>query len=322
MDEGDADIATFFYYMGLAIRKTFPGRKPLPRFDPAYNTAVFTRRYFEDLFSRLSPARLSSRKPNSRIPPFKKKNFSSFSSLGKDPSFSPPLGKGGVIIVLDNYHDAPLHSKFHEMIHHGLDVTPERVAVFILSRGEPPPALARLRANNKMNFLGWDELRLTFDESARIVRQRTRGIERKETIEHLYKATEGWAAGLVLMSESFERAGGEAQTLQKLVPKEIIDYFGNELFDKTAPKVQEFLLKTVFLPKTTAKMAEAITGLHNADEILSTLSRNNYFTVKRFHSDPVFEYHRLFREFLFSRAKDFFSLEEISEIQKQAGILL
>jgi hypothetical protein len=56
VDEGDADPATFFYYMGLAARKTSPRRrKPLPLLTPEYLQGIitFTQKYFEDLYSRL-----------------------------------------------------------------------------------------------------------------------------------------------------------------------------------------------------------------------------------------------------------------------------
>jgi len=58
LDEADADPATFFYYMGLAARKAAPRyRNPLPLFTPEYALGVptFTRRYFENLCSRLTP---------------------------------------------------------------------------------------------------------------------------------------------------------------------------------------------------------------------------------------------------------------------------
>lgn len=55
-DEGDADLATFFYYMGLAAKKAAPRyKKQLPLLTPEYLAGVpaFTRRYFELLCSRV-----------------------------------------------------------------------------------------------------------------------------------------------------------------------------------------------------------------------------------------------------------------------------
>src|SRR3990170_4897273 len=50
VDAGDGDIATFFYYMGLAARKAAPHRKKgLPLLTPESlpGLSTFTRRYFE-----------------------------------------------------------------------------------------------------------------------------------------------------------------------------------------------------------------------------------------------------------------------------------
>jgi ATP/maltotriose-dependent transcriptional regulator MalT len=69
VDEGDADIATFFYHLRLAAPRR---RRPLPLLTPEYLPAlsVFTQRFFRELYSRLRT-------------PF--------------------------VVVLDNYQDAPLN---------------------------------------------------------------------------------------------------------------------------------------------------------------------------------------------------------------------
>ena len=62
-DEGDSDLATFFYYMGLAAKKAAPRyKKPLPLLTPEYLTGIpaFTKRYFEKLYSRLPLTPVSS----------------------------------------------------------------------------------------------------------------------------------------------------------------------------------------------------------------------------------------------------------------------
>jgi len=51
-DEGDSDLATFFYYLGLSAKKAAPRHKtPLPLLTPEYLAGIptFTRRYFETL---------------------------------------------------------------------------------------------------------------------------------------------------------------------------------------------------------------------------------------------------------------------------------
>lgn len=45
--------------------------------------------------------------------------------------------------------------------------------------------------------------------------------------------------------------------------------------------------------------------------VLSLLSRKNCFIERRFHSELVYQYHPLFREFLLNRARDSFPGKEI-----------
>jgi LuxR family maltose regulon positive regulatory protein len=286
LDEGDADLATFFYYLGQGAKRAAPRqRKPLPLLTPEYRLGIpiFTRRYFEKLYSSLKP-----------------------------PS----------VLVLDNYQDVPEGSPFHEMILDGLSNIPDGINVILVSRKDPPPVFIRLQANHLMETLGWNDLRLTFEESDGVVRLRAKLKWSKEWIEHLHKTTDGWAAGLVLMVENAKREGIEAQVVGKLTPEEIFRYFSNEVLGKTDKEVQDFFLQTAFLPKMTVKMAEELTGLPSADRILSTLSRDNYFTMKSFHTGPIYQYHPLFRDFLLDRAGETLSPEALSALLKHAAIIL
>ena len=285
IDEGDSDPATFFYYLGLAAKRASPRkRKPLPLLTPEYlqGLPIFTQRYFENLSNRL-----------------------------KIPS----------ALIFDNYQEVPPNSSLHEIILNSLSRVPEGINIILISRTEPPPALIRSRANNLISILGWEELRLTLAESVGLVRLRAKQKQSKEAIKHLHNMTSGWAAGLVLMLESVRR-GIEPKILGNLTPEEIFDYFGKEIFDKTDKKIQDFFLKTAFLPKMTTKMAEELTHLSSARGILSTLNRNNYFIEKRFQNEPIYQYHPLFREFLLARVKNIFATDTLSVLCSRAANLL
>jgi LuxR family maltose regulon positive regulatory protein len=285
VDEGDADIATFFNYLGMAAKKAAPQkRKPLPLFTPEYlqGISTFTLRYFENLFSR----------------------------------FKPPS-----ILVLDNFQTVTTESDFHEVINKGISTIPDGINAFIISRHDLPSPLSGLRANGLMKMLGWEDLRLTLEETTGIVPLKTQEIPSKDVIRQLHQAADGWVAGLVLMLEGMKR-GVEPHLFGKMAPEEIIDYFGNEFFNKTDKEIQNFLLQAAFLPKITIKAAEKLTGLSNAKSILSALSRNNYFTERHYSSEPVYQFHPLYREFLMARARETFSHEALSTSLHQAAILL
>lgn len=299
VDKSDEDPATFFYYLGLAAKRAAPQkRKPLPLLTPEYRQgiATFTLRYFEDLFARLNPP---------TTPPFRKGGR-----------------KGGFLLVFDNYQEVPPESPFHEIILNGLSRVPEGINVILVSRSTPPSQFIRLRANELMEMIGWDELRLTLKESAGVIRLRTKTRQTKDTVLRLHDTADGWVAGLVLMLESAKVIGTGPKALEMLSPEEIFHYFASEIFDKTDKDIQEFLLKTAFLPKMTANMAEELTGLASANRILSGLSQTHYFTVRSFQMESRYEYHHLFREFLLSRAKETFSPDHLSNLLRHAATLL
>src|SRR5687768_3562222 len=55
LDEGDADVATFFYYLSVAAAERDAG-EPLPLLAPEHQASLpqFTRRYFQQLYAQFS----------------------------------------------------------------------------------------------------------------------------------------------------------------------------------------------------------------------------------------------------------------------------
>ncbi|MCM2359163.1 MAG: AAA family ATPase, partial [Geobacteraceae bacterium] len=219
MDEGDGDIATFFYYLGLAAKKAAPRhRKPLPLFTPEYllGISTFARRYFENLFSRL---------------------------------------KTPCTVVFDNYQEVSSDSPFHEVIREGVSVVPPGVNVIFISRGAPPAAMAPLKAGRRLALLGWEEIRLTLDETAGIAALQSKEGVGAESIRRMHEMAQGWAAGVILMAESMPADDDALSLPGKSDLAEVFDYFAAEILAKTTPEVREFLLKSSLLPTMTAKMA-------------------------------------------------------------------
>ena len=285
VDEGDGDIASFFFYMGLAAKKAATRhKKPMPLLTSEYLQGVpaFTRRYFEELFSRL---------------------------------------KSPFTMVFDNFQDASSES-FYDTVGLALDTIPEGIAIIILSRGELPAQFARLRANNKINFIGWNELSFTLQECRAFLKPKDGKSLPEETIRQLHDRTEGWAAGLVLMNEMAKTKEIQYSLLSELSNDAVFNYFASVIFDKTDSKTRDFLLKTSFFPSMSAVAAGQLTGNPDAHTILSRLSRAHFFTDWRLLPTPAFQYHPLFRNFLQMRAKEAFAPGELIEIQRCTAVIL
>lgn len=284
IDQGDSDIATFFYYLGLAGKKAAPRyKKALPLLTPEYlmGLPTFTKRWFENLFSRLKP-------------PY--------------------------IVVFDNYQDVAPDSGLHDVLRDGVSVIPDGIEVIVISRGEPPPAFARLGVSDRMAVVGWEDVRFTLAESKALVRARERLPD--ETVRKLHDATGGWAAGLVLMMNRAEIRPESVHAASEFPPEQVFGYFAEEVLDKLDSATRDFLLVASFLPIMTSHTAGKLTDNDDAGKILSRLCRNHFFTERNAAGEAVYQFHPLFREFLLTRVKESLSREGILRVQKRAAALL
>ncbi len=169
VDASDADVATFFHFMGLAIGGVAARHKqPLPHLTPEYlaSLEVFARRYFEEVFRRV------------------------------------PMG---TVLVFDNVQEASAESAFHDVLRIAIECVPSHARVLCLSRAAPPAPLARLRANGSLSILDRKAMRLTLPEARAIAL--LRGTDDTEKVTAIHELTLGWTAGLVLMLEDKSGAG-------------------------------------------------------------------------------------------------------------------
>ena len=280
LDEGDADVATFFYYLGLAAAELGgSGQAPLPLLTPEYHAGLtpFARRYFQALYAR-------------QAPPF--------------------------ALVFDGFNDVPASSALHEVMREAVRELPPGALLICISRADPPPALARLRANRALALIDWEALRLTQQETREIVAMRHPGLPDAE-LDQLYARTEGWAAGLVLLLEQSRRGGSLAAAPDLATRQLLFDYLAGEILQKSDPRTQAFLLRTAYPTQMTAAIAQAVSGEPEAGRILSELHRDNYFaTLRQAGPDAVYQYHPMFREFLLARAAESMPKDERRRLQR------
>lgn len=282
IDAGDADPASFFYHLGLGARQVCASRRlQLPPLTPQYRADLggFSRRYFRRLYEALA---------------------------------SP------VLIVLDNFQDAPEASSFGEIIREGLSELPQGLNALLISRAEPPLALARLRASQVLVVLGWNELRLTGPEAAQIAAT-VPGLQSCD-IDLLVERCGGWAAGLTLLLDHARATGSVAASPQSR--QAMFDYFASELFDRQLPTVKHLLLRTARVPWFTVEMAVALSGRPDAGAVLEGLRRRHLFVERRAGPIASYQYHALFREFLEDRAARAGSLATRRSLAHDSALLL
>jgi ATP/maltotriose-dependent transcriptional regulator MalT len=128
VDGGDNDPATFFNYLAVALREAKPHTKidmPHLTLESSQDITAFAKRYFREFYRQLQS-------------PF--------------------------LIVLDNYQDIAEDAGLHEAIRVACTDLPQGGRILIITTKACPPPLARLRANNMVAIIEWDDLQLTPNE--------------------------------------------------------------------------------------------------------------------------------------------------------------
>lgn len=285
IDSGDADPASFFYYLAMAVDR-LSRTAHLPLLAPEYLSDLpgFTRRFFRELFHCL-----------------------------------PRPGA----LIFDNYHVVPLTSVLHGIMRDAIQEAPEGVSIIITSRLEPPDAFLRLQLGRSLISLDRHDLQISPDEAREIAL--LEGISPEEVEQKassLREMSGGWAAGFVLMLGHHRSIGGAQSASAPISRQALFDYFAVEIFSAASPEAQHLLLRTAFLPLITVPVAEAISGDLEAGQQLNELYRLRYFIDRRDEPEVTYQYHALFSEFLLARARAQLDAAECLLLQPRSARLL
>src|SRR5438105_11220782 len=199
-DSGDADPGTLFHYLSLAaadLADARAKRAALPRFGPEYLAELAT---------------------------FTRRYLREFFAL------FPP----GSLLVVDNFHEAPADAPWRFAFSDGIRELPPGLSILFISRMPPPPEIARLAADQSMTQIDWEQLRFTAEESEAITAEAGFSPSIREAI---HRASEGWAAGIVLMREHLSRHADARDEARLPEGKDaVFEYFAGEIFTRARPE--------------------------------------------------------------------------------------
>ena len=271
-DAGDADPGTFFHYLRIAAEEVAGRRARAAAALPRYGAE-----YAHDL------------------PAFTRRFLREFFALFPE----------GSLFVVDNFHEAPGDPAWRVAFAEGLREIPAGDTLVFLSRTPPPPEMARLVADQSIAQIDAQALRFLPDEAREMIDGHALD---PATGDAILRASDGWAAGLVLMREHARRAGlGGAAILGDALPEgkeAVFAFFTGEIFNRARPENQRTLLLAALLPSVAADDAAAIADNPDAPRMLDYLYRHHLFTDRRRAGpNPVYQFHALFREFLLAEGR-------------------
>jgi ATP/maltotriose-dependent transcriptional regulator MalT/DNA-binding SARP family transcriptional activator len=282
IDPDDADLASFFYYLGLAA----PGKSrqmpyAMPLLTPEYlpDLEGFARKFFRELYARLGASS---------------------------------------VVVFDNYQEVGRSSGFPQIIALAAVEAPPGVRVIVLSRAEPSSEYAQLVANGFIAQIGWEELRLTLEETNSIAS--VRHSVSAALAESLHIQCDGWVAGMVLLLEGLKHTTTVTDFERVEWPETIFNYFTGQVFGRLSAETRDFLLRTAMLPQISARIAEVITRRNDAQQLLENLYHQQLFIDRRRSGlEHSYQCHALFRVFLVREAQSVYSPADWKILLKTAA---
>jgi len=282
LDGGDNDPATFFYYFSLAAEGLL---------SEQYRTLPI-----------LTPESLTN------LIPFVVQYFRKLFRMLPKP----------LLLVFDNFQALAVDSLFQEIIVVALREIPRGITAIVLSRSPPPGSLSRMQVNRTMAVLDHNDLRFNYEEVLGLAQLWLPGEIHVETIQRMNEMVDGWVAGLVLLLER----GGHDGSATDLDKEFFFSYFANEIFDRLSVDKQRFLLHTACLETMTSPVARELTGMVAAQDILERLCERHYFTSKSDRTEPVYQYHPLFKDFLLNRGKNDLGSKNWQQLCSKAALIL
>jgi LuxR family transcriptional regulator, maltose regulon positive regulatory protein len=243
-------------------------------------------------FGQDAMARLQLARPRGFAPPDMEPALSAF--LNDAATLTQPA-----VIVLEDYHVITA-SRVHETLAFVIERLPPMLHLLVISRGDPPLPLARLRAAGELCELYIEDLRFSPTETSTFVGQALPQALSPQIIRRLDERCEGWAAGLRLATLALR--GRTPAAIERLLDTfngtqpPVVDYLVAEVLQAQPEAIQLFLLQTSMLGRLTASLCDAVTGRDDGAELLRTIEQSNLFLLPLDETPSWYRYHSLFAE--------------------------
>ena len=274
LDASDNDPTRFWTYVSAALNRLAPG-----------------------LFEALAPL---LRPPNVQLPEV------IANAVANAVANALSNAGGPIILVLDDYGAL---SRDNALIHKAVavlvDRLPSQAHLVLISQGDPPLPLARLRTRQRLFELRTADIQFTFAETRRFLRECVRLDLSAQDAETLHARSEGWIAGLQLAALTAPRANDTSSWIARFngSNRQVFDYLIRDVLERQDPEIQEFLLAVAPLDQLTGPLCDAITRSSDSQEKLEALERAGLFLAPMDDQREWYHFHRLFASALLRQAQ-------------------
>ena len=203
-----------------------------------------------------------------------------------------------VVLVLDDVHVLQ-NRECRAALSVLADHVPHGSRLALAGRTEPPLRTARMRAEGRILEIGPDQLSLTGEEAAALLRNADLALGDAEVAE-LHKRTEGWPVGLYLAALYLKEGGavGSAGVSFGGADRLVSEYMESEFLSRISRRRRAFLTRTAVLERMCGAVCDAVLDGTGSAAVLEELGRSNLLLVPLDRHGEWYRFHHLFREML------------------------
>jgi LuxR family maltose regulon positive regulatory protein len=219
--------------------------------------------------------------------------------------------EGEVYLVIDDFHHISTFGAL-QLIDRWIRLLPPGLHLVLSSRLRPPLDLSSMRAENQLTELSFIDLRFDLEETRRFVYAQGLTSLTPEHIHALHEITDGWVAGLQLLSFSLRKRKAPDALLERgklslYQATALNEYLGKATLEHLTSDEIEFLIRISACRRFNWELCEHLTANPRAAEYLAKLERENLFLLPIDTTDvePWYRFHRLFASFLEERLQQF-----------------
>ena len=200
-----------------------------------------------------------------------------------------------------------------ERLAHLVETVPPHVRLLVTTRRRLDLPVARWRAQGLLAEIGLEELCFRPDEVAEAFPHDPLSPADRAELHDLAERSEGWAAGLRLLTDTPATGSVATPTGRALLDEVLADQ---------PDDVREFLTTTSVLVRFSAGLCRVVTGSADAGRLLDRVRQANLFLLPLDEEQVWFRYQRLFAELLQARLRERGEAEVRSLHRRAAGWFL
>lgn len=201
-------------------------------------------------------------------------------------------------LVLDDVHEIQSEQTLHgiaTLIQH----QPDNLRLVLSTRADPPLPLARLRLQARLAELRMDELRVSHEDTAELLR--LAGVPlNDDQVRRLVEQTAGWAAGLRLAARSLREVADHDAFLEEFASNDraVADFLVSEVLTRLPAPTRELLQVASVCDEVTPVLAGVLSGMDDAGAVLAALERESSLMMGIGEDRQWFRMHPLLRSYL------------------------